>query len=314
MATAMGKKHCLVVLAGSDEASVEAAERLSALYYALEAAGITVQFASCEGGEGGGSALLADCLATERRRGGGGKGLRDGGDDGWLRRFARDEAACTRLGQSVALDKAILFKGISFDAVCLCGTGASGLWGSRKLDEIVFLLHRLGRVVSAVDAAVEVLKKSLATAAQPSAVATSPLRGVEDPDDAPEVRAAVNRTSDRPPSACAPSLPSQPRSTDDTSLSFMHGMRTRFFFLFFVFFGATQEFFDCNEELESVQSRPPSRRASLGATAAAEAAAAASDSNVIMILQSAQPQSVPGSPKDSHAHFSVLTEAILSHC
>jgi len=79
-----------------------------------------------------------------------------------LRRFVGDDKACTRLWRSIALDRAVLLKGISFDGVILLGDTYTGLQGSKKLEDIVGAMYRLGRVVASFGKCSAIVANTLA--------------------------------------------------------------------------------------------------------------------------------------------------------
>jgi len=287
--------------------------RLSALYYALEESGIAVQFASCEGGDKGGAGRAARCLAAER--------LREGGEDAgdgdheWLRRFALNTAACEKLKKAVKLDKAVLFKGISFDGICLCGTSARGFAASsQKLHEMIFLLYRLGRVVAAVDGGVEVLARHFT--ATPAADRHHHASGIKmcDVRDLGGHGGGSHSAEDEDNWCYVRSVENSDQEEQRSEMA-----------------SQSEEFFDCDESGwgseggTPMHSLPPSRRASLGRAENTSAVlfqsgeAAVRDKNVISFVTSAHHDALPEKTErqarkgveSAKAQYALLADAIL---
>ena len=68
-----------------------------------------------------------------------------------LKRFAQDERACSKLIQAIALDRAALFRGVSFDGICFVGRDYMHLDKSPRACKMLQLMYELGRVVGAFE-------------------------------------------------------------------------------------------------------------------------------------------------------------------
>ena len=76
-------------------------------------------------------------------------------------RFAEDERACLKLRRSIALDRAAMFTGVSYDGVCLIGDFRGRPGRLEKVESVVRSLYRLGRVVAAFGECVDLLRDKL---------------------------------------------------------------------------------------------------------------------------------------------------------
>ena len=141
-------RSCLFVIDG-----MKAAKLGAYLYYLLEDNGVTVNFASA-------SRLIdKEWSAVDVKE----KLQQHVGEERSstkaLHRFIEDENAIRKLCTSIALDRAMLFTGVSYDGVCLVGDelhrDAPG-----QLDKMIKTMHHLQRAVAALGlGATEILKR-----------------------------------------------------------------------------------------------------------------------------------------------------------
>ena len=141
-------RSCLFVIDG-----MKAAKLGAYLYYLLEDNGVTVNFASA-------SRLIdKEWSAVDVKE----KLQQHVGEERSstkaFHRFIEDENAIRKLCTSIALDRAMLFTGVSYDGVCLVGDelhrDAPG-----QLDKMIKTMHHLQRAVAALGlGATELLKR-----------------------------------------------------------------------------------------------------------------------------------------------------------
>lgn len=146
---------------------------LAHVYYTLEDSDIAVNFASSSRVQPKPSEIQV-LLREEKEEEEEGPRLRDADTaearavEASLARFARDDRACEKLARSIALDRAVLFTGISFDGLCLVGDACDALRDSPKLEKMVTTMNRMGRVVGAFGGASAVVVKHLCPKVPPA--------------------------------------------------------------------------------------------------------------------------------------------------
>ncbi len=185
---------CLLVVDAGGSAWVEQVARpLAHVYYTLEDSDIAVNFASSSRVQPKPREIQVLLREEEEEEG---PRLRDADTaearavEASLARFARDDRACEKLARSIALDRAVLFTGISFDGLCLVGDACDALRDSPKLEKMVTTMNRMGRVVGAFGGASAVVVKHLCPKVPPADCDHRGKTGAE--NRAAESHAAVN--------------------------------------------------------------------------------------------------------------------------
>jgi len=148
----IGTKSCLVIFdtpgVGEQDGDwvVGIANSIAHIYYELEDNGITVNFASS-------SAVNPDLdiQALLTAKGSSCSGSASKRTAKSFRRFSQDERACEKVIRSVALDRAALFRGVSFDGICFAGQHYARLVKSVGARKMLQLMYQLGRVVAAFE-------------------------------------------------------------------------------------------------------------------------------------------------------------------
>ena len=171
----MTKASCLLVVDAGGSAWVGQVSRpLAHVYYTLEDSDIAVNFASSSRVQPKPSEIQVLLREEEEEEEEEGPRLRDADTaearavEASLARFARDDRACEKLARSIALDRAVLFTGISFDGLCLVGDACDALRDSPKLEKMVTTMNRMGRVVGAFGGASAVVVKHLCPKVPPA--------------------------------------------------------------------------------------------------------------------------------------------------
>jgi len=162
-------KSCLVLFDSSaptskqDRADVvsKLAEVVSRSYYALEDDSIIVNFASTSKVDADFLELFRNPHDSQRAENGNGNGNGASAPQSPRERFAEDERACLKLRRSIALDRAAMFTGVSYDGVCLIGDFRGRPGRLEKVESVVRSLYRLGRVVAAFGKCVDLLRDKL---------------------------------------------------------------------------------------------------------------------------------------------------------
>jgi hypothetical protein len=160
----IGTKSCLVIFdtpgVGEQDGNwvVRIASSIAHIYYELEDNGITVNFASS-------SAVNPDLdiQALLTAKGSSYSGSSSKRIAKSFRRFSQDERACEKVIRSVALDRAALFRGVSFDGICFAGQHFAHLVQSAGARKMLQLMYQLGRVVAAFEECNAIFHHGLAT-------------------------------------------------------------------------------------------------------------------------------------------------------